>query len=183
MTEHTADVLITTTGTVEGRQIIRYLGPVFGEHVHSSGWLRSLADDVRHALDDRIEEFDGELLDGRASAVRELRRHAGDLRAHAVVGTTFEVEVLKNGVLATMAQGTAVVLDEPVVGGWVSAPPEGAADHPIVAELRAGPDTLAGLSARMDVEVDWLDTTLTALEDAGAVVMDDRGRWHPASDG
>lgn len=182
MADHPTEVLITTTDAVEGRRIVRYLGPVFGEHVHAPGWLRGLADDVRHALDDRTEEFDSELLDGRVLAIRELHRHAGDLKAHAVVGTTVEVEVLKGGTLATLAQGTAVLLDQPVPGGWVVTP-TGSGDHPIVAELReGGPDTLAGLSSRLDVEVDWLDATLTSLEHAGAVVMDEQGRWHPATE-
>ncbi len=180
MNERHADVLVTTTEAVEGRGVIRYLGPVFAEHVRSSGLLRGLADDVRHALDDRAEEFDSELLDGRVTCVRELRRHAADLQAHAVVGVRFEIEVLRGGIVATMAHGTAVQLDQPVAGGWVVAP-TGSADHPIVDELRRGGSaTLAELSGRMDVDVDWLDATLTTLEDSGQIVLDGEGRWVPA---
>lgn len=175
-----ADVLITTGPTVEGRQVIRYLGPVFGEHVQSPGWLRGIADDVRHALDDRAEEFDTELLGGRVQAVRELRRHAADLQAHAVIAVDVQVQALRGGVIATLAQGTAVQLDAPVPGGWITEP-AGRGDHPIVEALRdGGPATLGDLSARMDVDVDWLDATLVSLEDAGQVRMDAEGRWAPA---
>jgi uncharacterized protein YbjQ (UPF0145 family) len=176
--EHT-DILVTTADRVEGRTVVRYLGIVFGEHVHSPGWLRGIADDVRHALDDRVDELDTELLGGRTAALRELRRHAGDLRAHAVIGADFQVQTLRGGVVATLAQGTAVLLDQPVGGGWVE-PPTDEGDHPVVAELRTGgPATLAELSARMDVDIDWLDATLVTLEDAGAVEMDAGGRWGP----
>lgn len=182
MTDRSADVLITTTDGVQGRTIVRYLGPVFGEHVQSAGWLRGLADDVRHALEDRRDEFDTELLAARAEAVRELRQHAEDLQAHAVVATRFDVEVLKGGIVATLSQGTAVQLDRPVTGGWVTEP-TGRGDHPIVAELRAGGvATLAELSSRMDVDIDWLDVTLSSLEEAGSVAMDDQGRWRPVDD-
>lgn len=184
MTAPTADVLITTTDGVEGRRIVRYLGPVFGEHVHpqNQGGLRGLADDVRHVLDDRIDEVDSDLLEGRVHATSELRRHAADLRAHAVVATRYEVEVLRGGVVATLAQGTAVQLDRPVEGGWVTAP-IGRGDHPIVEELRTGgAATLAELSSRMDTEIDWLDTTLTTLEESGHVVMGEGGQWHPTDD-
>lgn len=184
MPDRTADVLITTTDGVEGRHVVRYLGPVFGEHVHAQnqGGLRGLADDLRHALDDRSEGFDTDLLEGRVSAVRELHRHAAELKAHAVVATRFEVEVLRGGVVATLAQGTAVQLDVPVIGGWVTKP-AGRGDHPIVAELRTGgAATLADLSARLDTEIDWLDAMLTTLEDGGAVVMDPDGLWRPADE-
>jgi uncharacterized protein YbjQ (UPF0145 family) len=174
------DVLVTTGDRVEGRAVTRYLGIVFGEHVHSPGWLRGLADDVRHALDDRVAELDTELLTGRTAALRELRRHAAYLRAHAVVGVHFQVQPLRGGVVATLAQGTAVLLDTPVAAGWVASP-AGEADHPIVAALReGGPATLSELSSRLDVEVDWLDAVLVGLEDAGAVEMDADGRWAPA---
>jgi uncharacterized protein YbjQ (UPF0145 family) len=180
MTDHPNDVLITTTDRVEGRSVVRYLGPVFAEHVHAPGWLRGLADDVRHAFDARSEEFDTDLLESRAAVVRELRRHAEELKAHAVVATRFEVEELRGGVVATLAHGTAVQLDLPAPGGWVVDPP-GRGDHPIVEELRRGGHaTLAELSARMDADLDWLDITLSSLEEAGAVVMDDEGRWRPA---
>lgn len=184
MTELHPDVLITTTDGVAGRRIVRYLGPVFGEHVHpqNQGGLRGLADDVRHALDDRVEEFDGDLLEGRVHATAELRRRAADLQAHAVVATRYEVEVVRGGVVATLAQGTAVQLDRPVPGGWVTAP-VGRGDHPIVAALRdGGPATLAELSARLDAEIDWLDATLTTLEGSGQVVMGEGGRWHPTEE-
>lgn len=182
MTDSPRDVLITTTDGVQHRRIVRYLGPVFGEHVHAPGGLRGLADDVRHALDDRTSEYDSDLLQGRVAAVRELRKHAGELRAHAVVAVHFDVQALRGGVVATLAQGTAVQLDRPVDGGWVTTP-VGSADHPIVEELRTGGSaTLAELSSRMDSEVDWLDATLTTLEEAGLVVMGDGGRWHPAED-
>ena len=177
-----ADVLVTTGDRVEGRTVIRYLGLVFGEHVQSPGWLRGIADDVRHALDDRTDEIDTDLLSGRTEALREMRRHAVDLKAHAIVGVDFQVQPLRGGVVATLAQGTAVLLDTPVGGGWITAPASGG-DHPIVAELRSGgPATLGELSGRMDVDIDWLDATLVTLEDAGAVEMDSEGRWVP-SDG
>lgn len=174
------DVLVTTGDRVEGRTVTRYLGLVFGEHVHSTGWLRGLADDVRHALDDRIDELDTGLLNGRTAALREMRRHATELKAHAIIGAAFQVQPLRGGVLATLAQGTAVLLDAPAGGGWID-PPASGRDHPIVAELReGGPATLAELSSRMDVDIDWLDATLVSLEDAGTVVMDEQGRWAPA---
>ncbi|MGI9016137.1 MAG: heavy metal-binding domain-containing protein [Euzebya sp.] len=179
--EH-ADILVTTADTVEGRMVVRYLGVVFGEHVHSPGWLRGIADDVRHALDDRVEELDTELLSGRTAALRELRRHAAELKATAVVGADFQVQTLRGGVVATLAQGTAVLLDAPVTGGWIT-PPISGGDHPIVEELRThGPSTLADLSTRMDVDIDWLDATLVTLEDAGVVTMDTAGRWVPSDE-
>lgn len=179
----TADILLTTGPTVEGRTIVRYLGVVLGEHVHSPGWLRGIADDVRHAFDDRQDEIDTDLLGGRAEALRELHRHAADLRAHAVVGVDVQVQSLRGGVVAMLAQGTAVLLDRPTAGGWVVEPPE-ADDHPVVAALREhGPATLGALSGTMDVDVDWLDATLASLEDAGLVEMDADGRWAPAEGG
>lgn len=173
----TGEVLVTTADTVHGRRIVRYLGIVFGEHVHAPGWLRGIAEDVRHALDDRREEIDTDLLHGRAAALRELRRHARELRANAVIAVHFQVQPMRGGVVATLAHGTAVLLDDATPGGWISAP-EDDGPHPVVAALREdGPASLAELSIRMAVDIDWLDATLQTLEDAGQVEMDDDGTW------
>ena len=78
-------MIVTTTQTVEGRQIAEYKGIVFGEVV--SG-------------------------EAREKAIDEMCKRAERLGANAVVGVDVDYEVLgkENGMLMVSVSGTAVKL-------------------------------------------------------------------------
>ena len=76
-------MIVTTTQTVEGRQIAEYKGIVFGE-----------------------------VVSGREKAIDEMCKRAERLGANAVVGVDVDYEVLgkENGMLMVSVSGTAVKL-------------------------------------------------------------------------
>jgi uncharacterized protein YbjQ (UPF0145 family) len=106
-------VIITTTPTIEGRQIKGYLGIVTGEAILGANVFKDLFAGIRDIVGGRSATYEAELQRARDIALRELQERAQGLGATAVVGVDLDYEVLGtgNGMLMVSASGTAVVLD------------------------------------------------------------------------
>ena len=61
----------------------------------------------------RSSTYEGELIQARQNALREMEERAREIGANAVVGVDIDYEVLgsNNGMLMVTASGTAVVTD------------------------------------------------------------------------
>lgn len=106
-------MILTTTPTVEGRQINEYRGVVFGEVVNGVNFLKDFGASIRNIIGGRSGSYESELIDARTKAMREMESRARELGANAVVGIDIDYEVLgeANGMLMVTASGTAVVLE------------------------------------------------------------------------
>ena len=107
------NMILTTTPTVEGRQIREYKGVVFGEVVNGVNFLKDFKASIRNIIGGRSGSYENELIDARTNAMREMESRARDMGANAVVGIDIDYEVLgeANGMLMVTASGTAVVLE------------------------------------------------------------------------
>jgi uncharacterized protein YbjQ (UPF0145 family) len=105
-------MLITTTPSLEGRPIQRYLGPVHGEAILGANIFRDLLASVRDVVGGRARAYEKALQQARQEAMEELARRAELLGADAVVGLQLDTEVLgqSGGMLMVCAVGTAVQL-------------------------------------------------------------------------
>ena len=105
-------MIITTTPSVEGRQIMEYKGIVFGEVVSGVNFVRDIAASFTNFLGGRSSSYEEELVTARQNALREMEQRAAALGANAVVGVDIDYEVLgaDNGMLMVTASGTAVVV-------------------------------------------------------------------------
>ena len=105
-------MLITTTPSVEGRGIVRYLGIVNGETILGANLLRDLLASVRDIVGGRSRTYETALQQARESALEEMARRARLLGATAVVAVDLDYEVLgsSSGMLMVCASGTAVEL-------------------------------------------------------------------------
>ncbi len=105
-------MIITTTPSVEGREIAAYLGIVFGEVVNGVDFVRDFAAGITNLLGGRSGSYEEELLDARTNALAEMEQRAAALGADAVVGVDVDYEVLgsNNGMLMVSVSGTAVRL-------------------------------------------------------------------------
>ena len=106
------DMIITTTNSIEGRQIQDYLGVVFGEMISGIDFVRDFAAGLTNFFGGRSNSYEEELVDARKTALRELEERAARLGADAVVGVKMDYEVLgsDNGMLMVTVSGTAVTL-------------------------------------------------------------------------
>ena len=105
-------MIITTTPTIEGRQIVEYHGVVFGEVITGINFVKDFFAGIRNIVGGRSNSYEEELNTARTNAMRELENRAGRLGANAVVGVDIDYEVLgnNNGMLMVTASGTAVTV-------------------------------------------------------------------------
>lgn len=104
-------MIITTTPSVEGRNIVDYKGIVFGEVISGVNVVRDFAAGLSNFFGGRSGAYEDELTNARTQALREMEQRAASLGANAVVGVDIDYEVLgaDNGMLMVTASGTAVV--------------------------------------------------------------------------
>ena len=105
-------MIVTTTPSIEGHRITRYLGIVTGEAIVGANVFRDLFARVRDIVGGRAGAYEHTLADARQTAIEEMIEVATKLGATAVVGVDLDYEVLgaENGMLMVSASGTAVVL-------------------------------------------------------------------------
>lgn len=105
-------MILTTTPTIEGKQIVNYHGVVFGEVITGINFVKDFFAGVRNFVGGRSGSYEDEMMKARETAMRELSQRAADKGANAVVGVDLDYEVLgeNNGMLMVIASGTAVTV-------------------------------------------------------------------------
>jgi len=103
-------MIITTTPSVEGRQIAEYLGIVSAETILGANFLRDIAASITDIIGGRSAAYESKLREGRDDCLRELMSEARRLGADAIVGIDIDYEVLGQSMLMVTASGTAVRL-------------------------------------------------------------------------
>lgn len=102
-------MIITTTNSLEGKQIEQYLGLVSGEAILGANIFRDLFAGIRDIVGGRSASYEAELRKAKEIAVREMTEQAQALGANAVVGVDLDYETVGGGsMLMVSASGTAV---------------------------------------------------------------------------
>jgi Uncharacterized conserved protein len=106
-------MIITTTPTVDGKKIVEYKGIVFGEVISGVDFIKDFAAGLSNFFGGRSKSYEGELIEAREAALREMTERAKTLGANAVVGVDIDYEVLGQGgnMMMVTASGTAVVVE------------------------------------------------------------------------
>ena len=106
-------MITTTTPSIEGKRIQEYKGIVFGEVVAGVDVIKDFTAGISNFFGGRSSTHEGELIQARQNALREMEERAREIGANAVVGVDIDYEVLgsNNGMLMVTASGTAVVTD------------------------------------------------------------------------
>ena len=104
-------MLVTTTPSVEGKTISRYLGLVTGEAILGANVVRDIFASITDIVGGRSAAYEQELGRAREIAVAEMCEAAELQGANAVVGVDVDYEVIRQGMLMVAVSGTAVKLD------------------------------------------------------------------------
>ena len=104
-------MIITTTPSIEGKEIREYRGIVFGEVVSGVNFVKDFAASLSDMFGGRSNTYEEELVNARTRAIAEMESRAVQLGANAVVGVDIDYEVLGsgNGMLMVTVSGTAVI--------------------------------------------------------------------------
>ena len=103
-------MIISTTNTIEGHQIVDYRGIVVGEAIMGANIVRDFFANITDIVGGRSGAYESKLQDARDTALRELEERAMAKGANAVVGVDLDYEVIGQSMLMVSASGTAVVL-------------------------------------------------------------------------
>lgn len=105
-------MLMATTATVQGREIIEYKGLVFGEVVSGVNIFKDMFSGIRDVIGGRSGAYEGEIEEARDKALNEMAKRAEKMGANAIIGIDVDYEVLgkENGMLMVSVSGTAVVV-------------------------------------------------------------------------
>ena len=105
-------MVITTTNTVDGKEITSYRGIVFGEVIAGVNFVKDFTAGLSNFFGGRSATYEEELVEARTQSLVEMEQRAMDLGADAVVGVKMDYEVLgsDNGMLMVTVSGTAVTI-------------------------------------------------------------------------
>ena len=111
-------MIVTTTHTIEGRQIDEYLGIVTGEVILGANIFRDMFASIRDIFGGRSGAYEEVLERGRREAILEMVERGRSLGGEALVGVDLDYQVLgKNGsMLMISVNGTAVKLRRELPG-------------------------------------------------------------------
>ena len=106
-------MIITTTNTVPGMEIVEYKGFATGEVVAGINFIKDLGAGIRNLFGGRVKGYEDEIIQARAEALKELEARASAMGANAVIGVRIDFDALGsngNNMLLVTVTGTAVVV-------------------------------------------------------------------------
>lgn len=106
-------MIVTTTPNIEGRRVIEYKGIVFGEVIAGVNFIKDFAAGLSNFFGGRSGSYEGELIEAREAALKEMEKRAVTLGANAIIGVDIDYEVLgqAGNMLMVTASGTAVITE------------------------------------------------------------------------
>ncbi|MEZ5945944.1 MAG: YbjQ family protein [Hyphomonas sp.] len=105
-------MLLTTTPTVQGQEITKYLGVVCGEVVVGAHIGKDILASFTNIVGGRSNAYESTLRETRDGAIAEMMQEAGKLGADGIVGVKFDYTVIGQGgsMMMVAVSGTAVTL-------------------------------------------------------------------------
>ena len=87
-------MLLTTTNTIEGKQIVQYYGIVTGETIIGANLFKDFFAGIRDIVGGRAGSYESVLREAKDTALQELRERAMQLGANAVIGIDLDYETV-----------------------------------------------------------------------------------------
>ncbi len=104
-------MLVTTTHTIENKQISQYYGLVSGEAIMGANVFKDIFASIRDIVGGRSATYEKELRRAKELAISEMCQLAQQQGANAVVGVDLDYETIGGSggnMLMVIASGTAV---------------------------------------------------------------------------
>ena len=101
-------MIITTTPTIQGKEIKEYSGIVTGEAIMGANIVKDIFASITDIVGGRSAAYEKELTRARDIAVNEMEENAAALGANGIVGVDLDYETVREGMLMVTVSGTAV---------------------------------------------------------------------------
>lgn len=106
-------MLITTTNTLEGHTVSKYIGLVTGEAIIGANIVKDFFAGISDVVGGRSGAYEQGLREAKSIAIREMIEQAQHLGANAIIATDLDYETINGSMLMVSASGTAVVINQP----------------------------------------------------------------------
>ena len=105
-------MILSTTPTIEGRNILEYKGIVTGETIIGANMFKDLFAAIRDIVGGRAGAYEKVLREAKDTSMNEMIQRASQLGANAIVGIDIDYETIgqSNSMLMVAVSGTAVVI-------------------------------------------------------------------------
>lgn len=106
-------MLVTTTSTIEGKKVVKYLGIVTGEAIIGANIVKDFFAGVRDIVGGRSGAYEEGLREAKDIALTELQQNAAALGANAILAVDLDYETMggSGSMLMVSASGTAVIIE------------------------------------------------------------------------
>lgn len=106
-------MILSTTNSIEGKNVVKYLGLVSGDAILGANIFRDFFASIRDIVGGRSAAYEKELRKAKDIAIGEMREQAKNLGANAIVGIDIDYETIgtNSSMLMVSANGTAVVVE------------------------------------------------------------------------
>jgi uncharacterized protein YbjQ (UPF0145 family) len=105
-------MIVTTTGSINGKRIVRTLGIARGNTIRARHVGRDIVAGLRNIVGGEISEYTKLLAEAREQALDRMVEEASSLGANAVVEVRFTTSEVMSGAAELLAYGTAVVVED-----------------------------------------------------------------------
>jgi uncharacterized protein YbjQ (UPF0145 family) len=105
-------MIITTTGSIEGKRVTRTLGLVRGNTIRARHLGRDIMANLRNIVGGEISEYTKLLAEAREQSLDRMTAEAHELGANAVLELRFSTSMVMNAAAELLAYGTAVVIED-----------------------------------------------------------------------
>lgn len=105
-------MILSTTPTIEGHQILEYKGIVTGETIIGANFMKDLFAGIRDIIGGRSNSYEKVLRKAKDTAMSEMEERATAIGANAIVGIDIDYETVgqSGSMLMVAVSGTAVVI-------------------------------------------------------------------------
>ena len=107
-------MILTTTNSIEGKNVKQYVGIVTGEVILGANIFKDFFASIRDIVGGRSGSYERVLKEAKDNALKELSDNARAMGANAIIGIDLDYETLgaNNSMLMVSASGTAVILED-----------------------------------------------------------------------
>ncbi len=104
-------MIITTSGQLEGKTIVRTVGLVKGSTIRARHLGKDIMAGLRGMVGGEITEYTKMMAEAREQAIRRMEEDAQKQGANAIVGMRFSTSMIMQNAAEVLAYGTGVVVE------------------------------------------------------------------------
>ena len=104
-------MLLSTTATIEGKNIVKHLGLAKGNTIRARHIGRDIMAGLRNVVGGEISDYTKMMAESREQAIDRMIEDAQKLGANAVVQVRFATSMIMHSASEILAYGTAVVVE------------------------------------------------------------------------